>query len=265
MVEERDLSLSYQEYGDEKKDLMVFLHGGGVSGWMWDQQIAYFSSRYHCIVPDLPEHGKSDSGETFSINASSEMISRLIKEKREDKQVIVIGFSLGAQVLLAMLSQHPTLINYAIVNSALVKPIPFSNTLIKSLYFSYPLVKLRAFSKVQAKSMYIDSSYYDIYYQDSCKISSASFVRIMQENMSFRLPNAFKDCQSKILVTVGEKERGVMKASLNEIVSLNPNCTGIVLPKVGHGVSLAKPDYFNRLVEQWIEKETLPTDVKQVV
>lgn len=53
------MSLYYQEYGDKNASLIVFLHGGGVSNWMWDKQIQYFS-HYHCVAIDLPEQGRSD-------------------------------------------------------------------------------------------------------------------------------------------------------------------------------------------------------------
>jgi pimeloyl-ACP methyl ester carboxylesterase len=38
------LVLHYEEYGDKNSTLMLFLHGGGVSGWMWDKQIQLFHS-----------------------------------------------------------------------------------------------------------------------------------------------------------------------------------------------------------------------------
>ena len=37
--EVNELDLHYKEYGDKNASLMVFLHGGGVSSWMWDEQI----------------------------------------------------------------------------------------------------------------------------------------------------------------------------------------------------------------------------------
>ena len=56
--------MHYKEYGDKNASLMLFLHGGGVSGWMWDKQIQYFT-HYHCIVPDLPEQGLSNDEQIF--------------------------------------------------------------------------------------------------------------------------------------------------------------------------------------------------------
>jgi pimeloyl-ACP methyl ester carboxylesterase len=262
-MEVNRLSLHYQEYGDVNAPLIVFIHGGGVSGWMWDKQVNYFSN-YHCLVPDLPEHGKSGSEQLFTINLSAEKIIELLEQKGKDKRVIAVGFSLGAQVLISILGKKPHLIDYAIINSALVRPISLSKMMIHLLSITYPLVKNKAFSKIQAKSMYVDESHFDTYYQESCRLSKESFTRIMAENMSFDIPNGFKQASSKLLVTVGEKEKSIMKKSLLDIVKSHPNGKGIIIPNIGHGVSMAKPDYFNKLLETWLQNGSLPDDVMEV-
>ncbi|MNH91174.1 2-succinyl-6-hydroxy-2,4-cyclohexadiene-1-carboxylate synthase [compost metagenome] len=256
--------LYYKEYGDSNLPLIVFIHGGGVSGWMWDQQVAYFSS-YHCLVPDLPEQGKSGNEPLFTIDLSAEQIIELIEQKRKGQPVIAVGFSLGAQVLISIISMRPHLINYAMINSALVRPLPFSKLLTQSLAFTYPLVKNKTFSKIQAKSMYIDESYFETYYQESCQLTKDTFVRISTENMSFRIPNNFKNSNCKILVTVGEKEKSIMKKSVVDIVKSNSNCQGIVLPNIGHGISFAKPDFFNKLLEDWVQNDILPDDIQEII
>lgn len=255
--------LHYNEFGDTNSPLMVFIHGGGVSGWMWDKQIKHFTN-FHCLVPDLPAQGKNRSKEHFSINFSAEKIIELIEEKGQNKTVIVIGFSLGAQVLITMLSMKPNLIQYAMINSALVKPIPFASKFIKSIALTYPLIKSRTFSKIQAKSMYIDKEYFDHYYYDSCQISKNTVIRILEENMSFTIPKNFENANSNILVTVGENEKRIMKDSLTKILESNPHCTGVIISKIGHGISLANPKLFNTLIENWLEHDSLPEDVMTI-
>ncbi|WP_025027531.1 alpha/beta fold hydrolase [Caldalkalibacillus mannanilyticus] len=255
------MSLHYIEHGNKNAPLLVFIHGGGVSSWMWDKQVEYFSS-YHCLVPDLPDHGKSRS-HFFSIDQSAQSIIELIEEKANGKQIHVVGFSLGAQILIAILSKKPTLIDSAIINSALVRPIPFANILIKSLMITYPLIQNRTFSKLQARSMYIDQKYFETYYQESCRLTKDDFERIMKENMSFTIPETFKKAKSKILVTVGEKEKRIMKKSLVDITNSNSNCKGVVIPKVGHGFSLANPKLFNKFIEGWFKQGTLLDDLRK--
>jgi pimeloyl-ACP methyl ester carboxylesterase len=163
-----------------------------------------------------------------------------------------------------MLSMKPNLIQYAMINSALVKPIPFAKTSIRSLGLTYPLIKSKTFSKIQAKSMYIDETQFDNYYHESCQISKNTFVRILEENMSFTIPKGFENASSNILVTVGENEKRIMKDSMTAILESNPNCTGIIIPKIGHGIPLANPKLFNTLIENWLKHDNLPEEVMTV-
>lgn len=124
------MSIHVKEYGDKSASLMVFIHGGGVSGWMREKQISHFQS-FHCVVPDLPGHGENNDSIAFSISGSAEQIIKLIETRAKGKKVIVIGFSIGAQILIQILSVRPHLIDFAMINSALVKPMPFAGLFIK--------------------------------------------------------------------------------------------------------------------------------------
>lgn len=256
------MSLYYQESGNKKAPLMVFLHGGGVSSWMWNKQINYFS-HYHCLAIDLPEQGRSKDNnmENFTIRKSAERIIELIETLAYAKQVIVIGFSLGAQVTVQMLSMKPNLITYAIINSALVRPSPFIKKMIApSIKLTFPLIKNKKFSKIQAKTLYLQDEYFETYYKESSSMKSDTLVRILEENMSFQIPEGFHKAECNVLVTVGEREKAIMKKSARDIVSNNSNCVGIIIPNVGHGISLANPDYFNAMIENWIQDGVLPQE-----
>lgn len=251
------MTLYYQEHGDIDGDVMLFLHGGGVSGWMWDKQIQYFTN-FHCIVPDLPQQGLSKQEIGFTIKSSAEQLIELILAKANGKKVIVIGFSLGAQITIQLLSMNPNLIDIAIINSALVRPMPSMKKWIRpSVKLAFPFIQNRFFSKLQAKTLYIDDEYFERYYDESRQMKLDTLVRILEENMTFSIPEAFGEASGKILVTVGEREKSIMKKSAKDIVKSNANCTELVIPAIGHGIPLAKPDMFNGLVEDWVNKGRL--------
>lgn len=252
------MAIYFQEYGDKSGPLMLFLHGGGVSGWMWDKQVKYFTD-FHCVVPDLLKQDKKMGFEEFSIGNSAEQLLMLIEKKAKGKKVIIIGFSLGAQVAIQMVSKKPHLIDYAIINSALVRPIPFSSYFISSsVKLTFPLIKNKLFSKVQAKTLYIGKDYFEKYYEESSNMRRDTLISVLKENMAFELPGNFSQAKGKILVTVGDKERAIMKKSAADIVKKNPNCKGVILPGIGHGVSLAEPQFFNQMVEKWIIDGKIP-------
>lgn len=66
--------------------------------------------------------------------------------------MIVIGFSIGAQILIQILSVRPHLIDFAMINSALVKPMPFAGLFIKPCSaFSSFFKKIERFQKCRPK------------------------------------------------------------------------------------------------------------------
>lgn len=257
-------SVQDRENGDKDAPLILFLHGGGVGGWMWEQQMRDFAA-YRCLAPDLTGHGSNHADVGFSIQRSAEECIALLEKHANGQKIIVVGFSLGAQVLIQMLSMKPGFIDCAIINSALVKPMAFAKRWIRpTMKMSYPLVKIRWFSKLQARTLYIGEDDFERYYEDSCRMKPDTLVRVMEENMSFEIPPGFRDATGNILVTVGEKEKAVMKKSAAEIVQANPNCRGAIIPNIGHGVSLAMPDFFYRMAEAWIEDGAFPETCKEI-
>ncbi|WP_342478740.1 alpha/beta hydrolase [Paenibacillus sp. FSL H7-0350] len=259
------MAIHIQEYGDPNGDyLVVFLHGGGVSGWMWEKQVAAFD-RYHCLVPDLPGHGFSREDKEFTICSSTEELVLLIEERAKGRKIVVTGFSLGAQVLVQMLGIRPEMIDYAIINSALVRPIPSASRLIgPAVRLSFPLIKYRWFAKLQAKTLYLGEEYLERYVEESRQMELMTLIRVLEENMSFRIPAGFSEASGKILVTVGEREKSVMKQSARYLVAANPRSMGVVIPRMGHGVPLAKPELFNKLVEAWIQGGELPGECRKI-
>ena len=91
-----------------------------------------------------------------------------------------------------------------------------------------------------------------------------TLIRVLEENMSFEIPQDFRKATGRILVTVGEKEKTIMKQSAKDIVKTNSNCEGVIIPKTGHGIPLAKPDFFNFMIENWIHDGGLPKECKLI-
>ncbi|MNZ78624.1 2-succinyl-6-hydroxy-2,4-cyclohexadiene-1-carboxylate synthase [compost metagenome] len=252
-----ELDLFYTETGNKEAPMIVFLHGGGVSGWMWERQVEYFQN-YHCLVPDIPGHGRRESG-TFSMNDAAEALIELVQSKAKGKKVILIGFSLGAQLALSMLSKVPTLADYAVINSALTRPFRYANK------FIAPMVKMtsgwmtnRSFAKLQAKQLYIGEDMFEQYFKDSRTMKAEVLIEVLEENMSFSIPDGLEDSKCKVLVTVGAREKKMMRQSAKDIVSQWSGCKGVIISGVGHGVSLARPELFNKMVDAWIHESELP-------
>src|SRR5512134_3301056 len=108
------MPLHVYEQGPASAPTIVFLHGGGGGGWMWQPQWEALPD-YHVLVPDLPEHGQSAALKPFSIHASAQCAAELIRTRAHGGKAHVVGLSEGAQITLALLAIHPELIDHAIL------------------------------------------------------------------------------------------------------------------------------------------------------
>ncbi|MFS0576310.1 alpha/beta hydrolase [Sporosarcina sp. 179-K 3D1 HS] len=249
----------YEQFGKiGDGPLLVFIHGGGAGGWMWDKQVSYFTD-YHCIVPTLQGHGVRSEEGTFSIRDNAKQLIDLIENKRASRPVHVIGFSIGAQIILEMLSLAPHLIRTAVVNSALIRPMAWVFPLIgPTVRMTMPLVHDRKFAKLQAKQLYMNKApYFERYYEDSVKMKAATLVDMLRENLSFSLSDEISKSSTSILVTAGMKERKSVIESARELAVFHPNCQYLLIPGIGHGFPIARPDLFNQTVGQWLTEQSI--------
>ena len=98
-------AMRFQEYGLNKKDAVLLLHGGGLSWWNYREVAELLQREYHIILPILDGHAGSDRSFTTIEENASEIIS-FIDEHLNGSVMLIGGLSLGGQILLEMLSQR---------------------------------------------------------------------------------------------------------------------------------------------------------------
>ncbi len=76
------MNLYNKETHPENKETILFIHGYNMAGWMWDEQVKAFSD-YHCLVPDLPEHGNSSDVEPFTIDGAAQILIDFVLDKAQ--------------------------------------------------------------------------------------------------------------------------------------------------------------------------------------
>ena len=87
------------EYGKENSDVIILLHGGGLSWWNYKEAAEILADRFHIVMPILNGHSGSDAPFTSIENNASDIISYI--DKNFGGHVLLIGgLSLGAQVLV---------------------------------------------------------------------------------------------------------------------------------------------------------------------
>ena len=171
--------MNYVEYGKENSDVIILLHGGGLSWWNYKEVAERLQTDYHVVLPILDGHAGCDKQFTTIENNALDIIE-FVNSKLGGSVLMMGGLSLGGQILLEILSQRKDICKYAIVESVLVIPSKFTYSMIKPAFGScYGLIKYKWFSKLQFKSLRIKSNLFDEYYKDKslyfnnyCKIIS---------------------------------------------------------------------------------------------
>ena len=109
------------EFGQQNPDVVMLLHGGGLSWWNYREAAKRLAERYHVVLPVLDGHADSDAPFTSIEDNAARLISYI--DAHFGGQVLVLGgLSLGGQIAVEMLSQRKDVCRYALIESALVKP-----------------------------------------------------------------------------------------------------------------------------------------------
>ena len=227
--------MNYVEYGKENHNIILLLHGGGLSWWNYAEEAKILQKDYHIILPILDGHAKSDQSFTTIEDNAAEIID-FIDLHFGGHVLLIGGLSLGGQILLEILSQRNNICKYAIIESALVIPSKITHSMIKPAFGScYGLIKHKWFSKLQFKSLKIKSDLYDCYFRDTCAISKKDMIAFMQANSLYSLKESIKNCTAKVYIFVGEKENPSMKKSAGMIHQTVPESSLKVFPELYHG------------------------------
>jgi pimeloyl-ACP methyl ester carboxylesterase len=252
------MKLVLDETGIGNEQTIVFIHAGGISGWMWDEQVNYFKN-YHCIIPDLPEHGRSASVKPFSIPMAAEKVMEIIWDCGE-KSVNLVGIGLGGQIILQIMSKYPDVVHKAMVSGTLVRSPKYKSLIrhLNQLLTVYKPVKNNDFYiKAYMRTYNMPRAYFDKFKRSTCQIETSSIERILLENHRFKIPKLPASSKSKLLVMAGEKDYNIIKDSTKEIIGKS-KAKGAVALGVGHLWNMETPHNFNKVLEAWIHDKQLP-------
>ena len=218
--------MEYKEYGSKNNDIIILLHGGGLSWWNYIDEISLLENEFHIVIPILDGHSGSDTNFT----------------------------SIESNALEIILEGYHYICECAIIESALVIPMDFTYKMIELIFnLSYCLISKKWFSKLQFKSLKLKKSLFALYYEDTCKITKDNLIAFMKSNSNYEVKSTLSHTKAKILVLVGSKERHIMKKSATKIVHLIPNSELEVLQGYYHGdISINHADDYVERVKRLV-------------
>ncbi len=271
-------ALSFQAFGQENEKTILFLHGGGVGGWTWDPVVARMAD-FHCLVPDLPEHGRSMDVRPFTMQLAADLAAGLVRQEAHGGKAVVVGLSEGAQTVVQMLASAPEVIERAVVSSALLLPMGglgwlYTPKVLAWMFrLSVPPFRNNAWwMRLNMKySAAIPEEFFPQYKANFQLMNEGQFVNLILENQKFRLPTGLEKVTVPTLVIAGKREYAVVRESARQLAAALPDARAMLLDlgpgssmRTVHNWAMNAPDLFAQTVRSFIQGTPLPAQLSNL-
>jgi pimeloyl-ACP methyl ester carboxylesterase len=246
------MSLYIHQSGRVDSPSIVFLHGLGLSAAMWQPQFQCLPD-YHCLAPDLPEHGNSANIGPFSLKDASRRVADLIRKSTPTGRAHVVGLSLGGAVAVRMLLDEPEVLDHVLVSGAATRLDPVVANYTAMMGFLSP-DQLAQLIFLQSN---IPQRYHHLVREGVRSVKPAAFRHFSQEVTQIELPH---QVHVPMLIAVGQQETIVVQQAAHEMSTTIHGSKGVMVPGVGHIWNLEAPDLFTQTVRSWVTDAPLPQD-----
>jgi len=227
--------MQYVEYGKQNRDVIVLLHGGGLSWWNFRQAAEYLSTDYRVVLPVLHGHGDSDMPFTGLGDNAAEIL-HFLDETCGGHVLAIGGVSLGGQVLTEILAQRPDVCNAAILESVSVLPSRWMAAMIgPSVSSCFGLIQKKWFARLQFRYLRIPEALFEAYYADTCRLKKRDMIAFLQASLLHDLPDALKNTTAKVRIVIGEREQPGIKRSAQMLCRALPGSCLDVKSGLYHG------------------------------
>ena len=247
--------MTVMEYGQQNPDVIMLLHGGGLSWWNYREVAELLAEQYHVLLPVLDGHADSDAPFTTIEENAARLISYI--DAHFGGQVLAIGgLSLGGQIAVEMLSQRTDICRYALIESALVKPMKLTAALIGPTFgMSYGLIQHKWFARLQADYLGIPKGLFDDYFRDTCALSKADMIAFLKANSIYTIQQSLAETVAKVKIVAGSKEQKSIRDSAKLLHEAIPGSSMEILPGLRHGdLSINHPQRYARMLTEWIRR-----------
>jgi pimeloyl-ACP methyl ester carboxylesterase len=237
---------------------LIFLHGAGLGAWMWDKQRQFFDRDYEVHTPTLPGHGPFDGAtandaDFLSHAHAAESIARQVGLEYLEGDVTVIGFSLGGQVAIELSTMFPEKVTRTVVVSSLLRPWRIAGLYIRAAVAAAPSRRSELQARAYAQQLYLQHEHFDSYFALSNAMSKRTTRNSIRTNFSFAPAPGFLRSERPVLILAGAQEQRRLITDSARLAQRLPRGEFVLVDDVAHGASLARPDFFNQRVEDWIK------------
>ncbi len=244
------------ECGRQNKDVVILLHGTGVSWWNYRNVAIKLNQKYHVIMPVLDGHAGSGSN-FIDIESNARKIISYIDRHYGGSVLLIGGMSLGGQILTEILSVRKDICKYAIIESTLVLPMKLRKTLVKPIAdIKNALPQINSVSLAHFNLMKIDKRLYRFFKKDFAKITKKNYTAILRAGSDYKVKQSLSQTNAKVHILVGDRESWPVKGSAILLNTLIRGSSLTIYPDYRFGdISINHPDEYVDKINKIIERD----------
>ena len=228
-----------EEFGKENSKTIVMLHGAFfVQSFGRQYSLA---EKYHILVPHVMGFG-NEAARTFETEACVKELAGFIKGL--DQKVMLVGFSLGAQLAFKLVAEYEELFHCAVLVSPwLIKDDDHLEQMAEQNIKQLASLKNKWRCNVIAMmNGMISPALRKEFVKQSQNVTVETVRNITYNGITLESVPAFAKVSIPIVALAGGKEGAAVRDSVKRLAEINPHCRYEIWEKAAHNFgSLAGP------------------------
>ena len=246
--------IAYEVHGDGTPAL-IFVHGWSCDRSYWKNQVESFSKNFKVVAVDLAGHGESGLGrKSWTIEAFGADVAAVVK-KLGLKRVILIGHSMGGDVIAEAARQLPGVVTGLIMIDTYKKLGPGRTPEQVKAFVDKLRADFKDSTSALVKSMFVagsDSSLVNWVAADMSSAPPSVALDALDHSFSYsrQMPHTLEEIKLPVIALNSDNSPTDVESMKHYGVQV------MIMEGVGHFMMMEDPDRFNRLLKTAIDKLT---------
>lgn len=236
--------MTVEEFGKGNEKTIVMLHGAYFVHTFSKQYP--LAEKYRILVPHIMGYG-SETSRVFDtdtcVNELAEYISSL------GTKVLLVGFSLGAQIAIKLVAEHPELFSGVIAASPwLIKEEPLLSQILEGNRKQCAQLKKKAFCGFVGLVNGLPPAQRKEFTEQMQQLNPETVERSVDNGITLDSLGAFANVDVPVVAIAGAKEPQQVADSIRKLAEMNPNCRCEIWEKAAHNIPPVFAKRFNELI-----------------
>lgn len=255
--------IRYWLSGPKDGPLVAFTPGATMDHRMFDRQVeAATDAGYRALTWDVRGHGLSKPiGHEFTNGSVAEDLAALVPYVGYEKAVLV-GQSFGGYVSQELYLRHPERVSALIVIGSTcltVPPTRLQRLALKSTRALFKALPDKTRISVAAKNTATKPEVQRYAHEAASLLSKEEFLTVWRAVTKVFHDRPDHRIEVPFLLTHGEHDRaGTIAKEAPNWAAREPDCRYEVIPDAGHNANQDNPEYFNRILLEFLRDNAPP-------